>query len=139
MAQPPGPPPPRLLDRVRAALRTRHCSLRTEKAYVGWIRRYIFFHDKRHPADMGAAEITQPERAGYPAQRRGVHAEPGPSALLFLYREVLSRSCRGSTSSAPRIPSDPGGADPKRYRVSSTRSTVRPGSGAAPHGAGLRL
>jgi hypothetical protein len=52
------PPPPRLLDRVRAALRARHFSRRTEEAYVAWIRRYIFFHDKRHPADMGAPEIT---------------------------------------------------------------------------------
>ena len=50
-------PPPRLLDRVRAELRTRHCSLRTEKAYVGWIRRFILFHRKRHPAEMGAAEV----------------------------------------------------------------------------------
>jgi hypothetical protein len=54
----PMPPPPRLLDRVRAALRARHFSRRTEEAYVAWIRRYIFFHDKRHPADMGAPEIT---------------------------------------------------------------------------------
>jgi hypothetical protein len=42
-------PPPRLLDRVRAALRTRHASLRTEKAYVGWIRRYIFFQATTNP------------------------------------------------------------------------------------------
>ena len=55
----PAGPPPRLLDRVRQALQTRHYSRRTEKAYVGWIRRYILFHRKRHPADMGAAELTQ--------------------------------------------------------------------------------
>ena len=42
----------RLLDRVRDAIRARHYSRRTEKAYVGWIKRYIFFHAKRHPADM---------------------------------------------------------------------------------------
>jgi Phage integrase, N-terminal SAM-like domain len=53
-----GLPKPRLLDRVREAIRTRHYSRRTEKAYVAWIRRYIFFHGKRHPADMGAAELT---------------------------------------------------------------------------------
>jgi hypothetical protein len=53
------PPPPRLLDRVRITLRTRHCSLRTEKAYVGWIRRFILFHGKRHPSEMGAEEITR--------------------------------------------------------------------------------
>ena len=51
------PPRPRLLDRVRDAVRTRHYSRRTEKAYVHWIKRYIIFHDKRHPADMGAAEV----------------------------------------------------------------------------------
>jgi hypothetical protein len=49
---------PRLLDRVREAIRTRHYSRRTEKAYVHWIKRYIFFHGKRHPAEMGAAEVT---------------------------------------------------------------------------------
>jgi hypothetical protein len=58
----PSPPPahpPRLLDRVRAALRARHYSRRTEDAYAAWIRRYILFHGKRHPAEMGAAEVTQ--------------------------------------------------------------------------------
>jgi hypothetical protein len=52
-------PRPRLLDRVREAIRARHYSRRTEKAYVGWIKRYIFFHAKRHPADMGGAEVTR--------------------------------------------------------------------------------
>ncbi len=51
--------PPRLLDRVRSAIRTRHYSRRTERAYVGWIRRFILFHDKRHPADMGGPEVTR--------------------------------------------------------------------------------
>jgi hypothetical protein len=62
MTPPPAPPPPRLLDRVRAALRTRHCSPRTEKAYVGWIRRYIFFHDKRHTyvLNRGPAGVLSP-------------------------------------------------------------------------------
>jgi integrase len=51
-------PKPRLLDRVREAVRIRHYSRRTEKAYVHWIKRYIFFHGKRHPIEMGAAEVT---------------------------------------------------------------------------------
>ena len=55
---PAGPSKPRLLDRVRATARLRHYSRRTETAYVAWIRRYIFFHGKRHPAEMGAAEVT---------------------------------------------------------------------------------
>ena len=46
--------PPKLLDRVRTAIRTRHYSPRTEEAYVMWIRRYIFFHGKKHPSAMGA-------------------------------------------------------------------------------------
>ena len=56
----PGPAPrgPRLLERVREAIRARHYSPRTEKAYVAWVRCYILFHGKRHPAQMGAAGIT---------------------------------------------------------------------------------
>ena len=50
---------PRLLDRVREAIRARHYSRCTEKAYVAWIKRYIFFHGKRHPAEMGAVEVTR--------------------------------------------------------------------------------
>jgi Arc/MetJ-type ribon-helix-helix transcriptional regulator len=52
-----GQPAPRLLDRVREALRLAHYSDRTEEAYVGWIRRFILFHRKRHPDQMGAAEV----------------------------------------------------------------------------------
>ncbi len=52
------PDPPRLLDRVRNAIRTRHYSRRTEDAYVYWIRRYIVFHKKAHPSKMGAPEIS---------------------------------------------------------------------------------
>jgi hypothetical protein len=49
---------PRLLDRVRLAMRTRHMSPRTEEAYIGWIRRFIIFHGKRHPVEMGEPEVT---------------------------------------------------------------------------------
>jgi hypothetical protein len=52
------PSPPRLLERVRGALRSRHFSRRTEEAYVAWIRRFIFFHGKRHPDGLGALEVT---------------------------------------------------------------------------------
>jgi hypothetical protein len=58
-ASTPEPASPRLLDRVRQALRARHMSRRPEEAYVAWIRRYIFFHHKRHPAEMGAREVTK--------------------------------------------------------------------------------
>ncbi len=49
--------PRKLLDQVRDAIRLKHYSYRTEQTYVGWIRRYILFHDKRHPKDMGGAEV----------------------------------------------------------------------------------
>ena len=87
---PPAPHPPRLLDRVREAIRARHYSRRTEKAYVHWIRRFIFFHDKRHPADMGAVEVSAFLTSL--AVRDKVAASTqnqARSALLFLYREVL--------------------------------------------------
>ena len=48
---------PRLLEQVRDRLRVKHYSLRTEQAYVQWIRRYIVFHDKRHPMEMGEIEV----------------------------------------------------------------------------------
>lgn len=86
----PPPGPPRLLDRVRFALRARHYSPRTEEAYVAWIRRYIVFHGKRHPAGMGAPEVTgfltSLAVEGHVAASTQNQAL---SALLFLYREVL--------------------------------------------------
>jgi Phage integrase, N-terminal SAM-like domain len=54
-----GARPPRLLDRVREANRLRHGSRSTEKSYIAWIRRFILFHGKRHPAEMGAPEVVQ--------------------------------------------------------------------------------
>lgn len=51
-------PKPKLLDRVRQAIRARHYSLRTEQAYVAWIKRFIFFHNKRHPAQMASQKST---------------------------------------------------------------------------------
>ena len=56
-AQPP-PVKPKLLHLVRQAIRIRHYSPRTEQAYVHWIRRYVFFHGLRHPAEMGKPELT---------------------------------------------------------------------------------
>jgi len=49
--------PAKLLEQVRIALRTRHYSLRTEETYLSWIKRFILFHGKRHPRDMGAPEV----------------------------------------------------------------------------------
>ncbi len=81
---------PRLLDRVHEAVRIRHYSRRTEKAYTGWIRRFVLFHGKRHPDEMGEAEITA--FLSDLATRRRVAASTqnqALSALLFLYRDVL--------------------------------------------------
>ena len=84
------PPKPRLLDRIRAALRTRHYSPRTEEAYVAWIRRYIFFHGKRHPAEMGAPEITRfLSSLAVDGKVAASTQNQALSALLFMYREVL--------------------------------------------------
>jgi site-specific recombinase XerD len=81
---------PRLLDRVRETIRRKHYSLRTEVAYIDWIKRYIFFHRKRHPAEMGAPEMEQflnhlavDRRVASSTQNQAL------SALVFLYREVL--------------------------------------------------
>jgi integron integrase len=81
---------PRLLDQVRTTLRERHYSRRTEEAYVGWIRRFIVFHNKRHPRDMGPTEVSAFVSAL--AVRDKVAASTqnqALSALLFLYKEVL--------------------------------------------------
>jgi integron integrase len=87
-----GPPKLRLLDRVRHALQARHGSRRTEKAYVAWIRRYILFHGKRHPADMGAAEITQfLTSLAVEGNVAASTQNQALSALLFLYRHVLEQ------------------------------------------------
>jgi integron integrase len=86
------PPPPRLLDRVRIVLRTRHYSRRTERSYVGWIRRFILFHHKRHPDQMGSAEITA--FLSHLATVVGTSASTqnqALAALLFLYKDVLGR------------------------------------------------
>ncbi|MFT5459853.1 MAG: integron integrase [Myxococcota bacterium] len=83
-------PKPRLFDLVRAAIRIRHYSPRTEKAYIGWIRRFILFHGKRHPRDMGYAECTA--FLSHLATHRRVSASTqnqALAALLFLYRHVI--------------------------------------------------
>lgn len=82
----------RLLDQVRQAIRTRHYSYRTEKAYIHWIQRFIFFHDKRHLAETGEAEIAHflsslatDSRVSASTQNQALNA------LLFLYHEVLEK------------------------------------------------
>ena len=50
---------PKLKDHIKAIMRTKHYSLKTEESYVQWIRRYIYFHKKRHPNEMGALEVEK--------------------------------------------------------------------------------
>lgn len=81
---------PKLLDQVRDVIRLKHYSIRTEQAYTDWIKRFILFHGKRHPAEMAEAEVTafltHLARVGNVAASTQNQAL---SALLFLYKEVL--------------------------------------------------
>lgn len=83
---------PKLLDQVRQAIRTRHYSEKTEKAYVHWIKRFIFFHNKRHPVEMAELEIGQfllsLATDGHVSAWTQNQAF---NALLFLYHEVLNK------------------------------------------------
>ncbi len=79
-------PPKKLLDQVREAIRIKHYSYRTEESYVYWIRRYILFHNKRHPREMGKGEmeaflshLAVKEQVAASTQNQAL------SALLFLY------------------------------------------------------
>jgi integron integrase len=110
---------PRLLDRVRAAIRARHYSRRTEDAYVAWIRRFVVFHGKRHPAEMAAPEITRfltslavDSTVASSTQNQAL------SALLFLYREVLRQD-------VPWIDGIVRARRPERLPVVLTRDEVR--------------
>jgi integron integrase len=134
---------PKLLDQVRQASRTRHYSYMTEKAYVGWIKRFIFFHDKRHPAEMGEPEIARflsslatDSKVSASTQNQALHA------ILFLYQEVLQRKI-GFIEGVVRA------QRPKRFPVVLTREEVGKiidGMNGTPwlmamllYGAGLRL
>ncbi len=82
--------PVTLLDRVREVIRYKHYSIRTERSYVEWVRRYVHFHGRRHPRDMGADEVRV--FLGYLAGELKLAAsthQQALSALLFLYRDVL--------------------------------------------------
>jgi integron integrase len=92
LRSPPQPNKPKLLEQVRQVIRRKHYSIRTEQAYCDWIKRFILFHGKRHPAEMAELEITQflthlavNEKVAAATQNQAL------SALLFLYREVLEQ------------------------------------------------
>jgi integron integrase len=88
--------PKKLLDQVRDAIRLKHYSYRTEETYVYWIRRYILFHNKRHPQEMSTSEVTQflshlavQEQVAASTQNQAL------SAIVFLYRTVLNQELVG--------------------------------------------
>jgi integron integrase len=82
---------PKLLDRMRAAVRARHYSRRTEESYVGWVKRFILFHGKRHPSVMGADEVNKfLTSLAVDGKVAAATQNQALSALLFLYRHVLN-------------------------------------------------
>ena len=105
----------RLLDQVRHEVRVRHMARSTEKAYVDWIRRFILFHRKRHPRDMGKAEVSSflthlavEKHVASSTQNQAL------SALLFLYRHVLEQQLEwlDAVVRAKRPAPFAGGAEP---------------------------
>jgi integron integrase len=134
---------PKLLDQVRQAIRIRHYSLRTEEAYVQWIRRFILFHNKRHPREMGTEEVTQflsdlavNHHVAASTQNQAL------SAILFLYQAVLNQEI-GWVNDVVRA------KRPKTLPVVLTREEVKSVLGCFPgttwimasllYGSGLRL
>ena len=109
---------PKLLDRIRLAVRTRHYSIRTEEAYVAWARRYILFHGKKHPSAMGAEEINAfLTHLAVESHVAASTQNQALSALLFLYRDVLHEDV-GWIADIVRA------TRPKRRPVVFTRSEV---------------
>jgi integron integrase len=111
--------PPKLLDQVRDRLRVKHYSIRTETQYVQWVKRFILFHGKRHPQEMGAAEVevflTHLAVDGHVSASTQNQAL---SALLFLYKEVLGIDL-------PWLDNVVRAKQPQRLPVVLTRSEVR--------------
>ncbi len=140
---PPTPQQPKLLDRLREPLRSRHYSRRTEQCYCHWVKRFIFFHNVRHPAEMAEPEINAflmhlaiKEKVSASTQTQAL------SAILFLYRHVLGREV-GTLEGLIRA------RKPKRLPVVMSREEVKAVLGhlsgdkwlmaSLMYGAGLRL
>jgi len=134
---------PRLLDQVRIAIRLRHYSPSTEQAYAQWVRRFILFHEKRHPRELGSADIERflthlavDRRVSASTQNQALNA------LVFLYREVLGMD-------APVLAEIVRARKPRRLPVVLTQDEVRAVLGqlqgsswlvaALLYGSGLRL
>lgn len=112
------PNKPKLLDQVRRAIRLKHYSYRTEQSYIGWIKRFILFHQKQHPKEMGKAEVESflshlatDRHVSASTQNQALHA------LLFLYKEVLHKPLPNIDSIKAK--------KPKRLPVVLTRDEVQ--------------
>lgn len=117
--QPKPKPKPRLLDEVRMVMRLRHMSIRTEEAYVQWIKRFILFHQKRHPREMGETEIRA--FLANLAVEQNVAASTqnqAMAAIIFLYQEVLQKEL-------PRLDNIERATKPKRLPVVFSRTEVQ--------------
>lgn len=111
--------PQKLLDQVREAIRLKHDSIRTEDAYVNWIRRYILFHNKRHPNEMGSQEIEAfLTHLAVEKQVAASTQNQAFNALLFLSREVLKKKLDDSIDAVRA-------KTPKRLPTVLTREEVR--------------
>jgi integron integrase len=111
--------PPRLLDVVRARLRARHYSRRTEEAYIGWIRRFVRFHGRRHPRELGSAQVEAfLSHLAVEARVSASTQNQALAALLFLYRRVLEIDL-------PDVANVVRARQPERLPVVLTREEVR--------------
>jgi len=82
---------PKLLDQLRSAMRLKHYSYRTEQSYVQWVKRFILFHQKRHPKDMGATEIRQfLNHLAMEKNVAGSTKNQSLCAIIFLYKQILN-------------------------------------------------
>ena len=120
MTHPPfdAPQQPRLLDRLRDRIRLKHYSIRTEHAYADWVRRFILFHGKRHPSELGVQEVEA--FLTHLAVERRVSASTqnqAKSALLFLYKDVLD-------AELPWLKNVTGAKSPQRLPVVLNRNEV---------------
>ena len=126
--------PPKLLDQIRDKLRVKHYAIRTEEQYLHWIKRYILFHGKRHPKDMGAPQMEAFLTNLAVADKVSASTQnQAKSALLFLYREVFGQTL-------PWLENVTQARVPKRLLVVLTEITVTYKLIAGLfYGAGLRL
>jgi len=114
-----GPSAPRLLDEVRRVLRLKHYSIRTETVYVAWVRRFILANGKRHPRDMGEAEV-EGFLSGLAVQGKvaATTQNQALAALLFLYKQVLGIELPWMTIQTAELPPVPGyGSDWRDEKV----------------------